>query len=213
MPPNPMWTDAFRPIPRSIGRPLRPGLAWAMAVVLGLTAGLTSCDSAPAVPRPKGYFRIALHDTLFRDVALDCPVDLPMSGAALLEPVRDFAPDSCWFNLVYPSYAARIHCTYAGGVDLTPVVEDAFRLAYEHEVKADAIEVRQRQYDEGGMAMTWRISGDAASPLQFLRTNGQDRFLRGALYFELRPNADSLAPVVARIEADVDHLLNAMTWR
>lgn len=213
MPPNPMWTDAFRPIPRSIGRPLRPGLAWAMAVVLGLTAGLTSCDSAPAVPRPKGYFRIALHDTLFRDVALDCPVNLPMSGAALLEPVRDFAPDSCWFNLVYPSYAARIHCTYAGGVDLTPVVEDAFRLAYEHEVKADAIEVRQRQYDEGGMAMTWRISGDAASPLQFLRTNGQDRFLRGALYFELRPNADSLAPVVARIEADVDHLLNAMTWR
>ena len=208
-----MWTDAFRPIPRSIGRPLRPGLAWAMAVVLGLTAGLTSCDSAPAVPRPKGYFRIALHDTLFRDVALDCPVNLPMSGAALLEPVRDFAPDSCWFNLVYPSYAARIHCTYAGGVDLTPVVEDAFRLAYEHEVKADAIEVRQRQYDEGGMAMTWRISGDAASPLQFLRTNGQDRFLRGALYFELRPNADSLAPVVARIEADVDHLLNAMTWR
>ena len=213
MPPNPMWTDAFRHIPRSLGRPLRPGLAWAMAVVLGLTAGLTGCDSTPAVPRPKGYFRIALHDTLFRDVALDCPVDLPMSGAALIEPVRDFAPDSYWFNLVYPSYAARIHCTYAGGVDLTPVVEDAFRLAYEHEVKADAIEVRQRQYDEGGMAMTWRISGDAASPLQFLRTNGQDRFLRGALYFELRPNADSLAPVVARIEADVDHLLNAMSWR
>lgn len=210
---RPMPTDSACLAFRSSRQSRHPGLALAMAVIVGLTAGLAGCDSAPAVPRPKGYFRIALHDTLFRDIVLDCPVDLPMSGAALLEPVRDFAPDSCWFNLVYPSYAARIHCTYAGGVDLTPVVEDAFRLAYEHEIKADAIEVRQRQYDEGGMAMTWRISGDAASPLQFLRTDGQDRFLRGALYFELRPNADSLAPVVARIEADVDHLLNTMTWR
>ena len=210
---RPMPTDFSRLASRSTGRHWHAGLAWAMIVVMVLTGGLTGCESSPAVPRPKGYFRIALHDTLYRDIALDCPVDLPMSGAALLEPVRDFAPDSCWVNLVYPSYAARIHCTYAGGVDLTPVVEDAFRLAYEHEIKADAIEVRQRQYDGGGMAMTWRISGDAASPLQFLRTDGQNRFLRGALYFELRPNADSLAPVVARIEADVDHLLNAMAWR
>ena len=174
---------------------------------------LAGCDGPPAVPRPKGYFRIALHDTLYRNVPLDCPIDLPLSGAALLEPVRDFAPDSCWFNLVYPTYTARIHCTYAGGVDLAPVVEDAFRLAYEHEVKADAIEVRQRQFDEGGMAMTWKIAGDAASPLQCLRTDGQDRFFRGALYFELRPNADSLAPVVERLAADVDHLINALQWR
>ena len=63
------------------------------------------------------------------------------------------------------------------------------------------------------MAMTWKIAGDAASPLQFLRTDGQDRFLRGALYFELRPNADSLAPVVERLAADVDHLINALQWR
>ena len=192
----------------------RHGRATCVLFLLALLLfGWTGCDSAPPVPRPKGYFRIALHDTLFRTLSLDCPLDIPLSGASLLEPVRNFAPDSCWFNLVYPTYTARIHCTYAGGVDLAPVVEDAFRLAYEHEVKADAIEVRQRQYDEGGMAMTWRIAGNAASPLQFLRTDGQDRFLRGALYFELRPNADSLAPVVARIEHDVDYLLNAMTWR
>ena len=203
---TPMWMPAE-------SRAIRVALAATVWLAMTATMGLTGCDGPPPVPRPKGYFRIALHDTLFRTVSLDCPVELPLSGAALVEPVRDFSPDSCWFNLVYPTYSARIHCTYAGGVDLAPVVEDAFRLAYEHEVKADAIEVRQRQYDEGGMAMTWRISGDAASPLQFLRTNGTDRFLRGALYFELRPNADSLAPVVARLEADVDHLLNAMTWR
>ena len=65
----------------------------------------------------------------------------------------------------------------------------------------------------GGTALRWNIAGDAASPLQFLCTDGRDRFLRGALYFELRPNADSLGPVVARLGQDVEHLLNHMVWR
>ncbi|MGB0170494.1 MAG: gliding motility-associated protein GldE [Flavobacteriales bacterium] len=195
----------------------RSGGGPVLTVLIGLLGlcglAVTGCGGDPPVPRPKGYFRIALHDTLFRPVELDCPLAFPLSAGALLEPVRDFAPDSCWFNLVYPTYRARVHCTYAGGVDLEPVMEDAFQLAYEHEIKADAIRVQQSDRPDGGTALRWDIAGDAASPLQFLCTDGQDRFLRGALYFELRPNADSLAPVVSRIGQDVEHLLNQMEWR
>jgi len=182
-----------------------------IALFLGI-AGM-GCGDNPTVPRPKGYFRIALHDAAYHTVEMDCPLDFPLSRSALLEPVRNFAPDSCWFNLVYPAYRARIHCTYAGGVELEPVMEDAFKLAYEHEIKADAIRVQKTDRPDGGSALRWRIAGDAASPLQFLCTDGKDRFLRGALYFELRPNADSLAPVVARLGEDVEHLLNRMSWR
>ena len=92
-------------------------------------------------------------------------------------------------------------------------MEDAFKLAYEHEVKADAIEVRQRDYEAGGSALKWRLKGDAASPLQFLCTDGQDRFLRGALYFEVRPNGDSLSPVVDRLDTDLEHLMANLNWR
>ena len=81
------------------------------------------------------------------------------------------------------------------------------------EIKADAIRIQQSDRPDGGTALRWNIAGDAASPLQFLCTDGRDRFLRGALYFELRPNADSLAPVVARLGQDVEHLLNQMAWR
>jgi len=184
---------------------------WALVWITAL--GLAGCSSPDFVPRPKGYFRIALHDTLYQEVELDCPLALSMSKTAFLQPVKAFAPDSCWFNLVYPEYKARIHCTYAGGVELEPVLEDAFSLAYEHEVKADAIEVRRRDFDHGGMNLTWRIAGNAASPFQFLCTDGSDRFLRGALYFELRPNADSLAPVVARLTDDMDHLISQLDWK
>lgn len=198
------------------GGPTRAGGGRLPVLLLLLLAGgslVTGCGGDPPVPRPKGYFRIALHDTVYHTVSLDCPLDFPLSGEARLEPVQDFAPDSCWFNLVYPDYSARIHCTYAGGVQLDPVLEDAFQLAYEHEIKADAIRIEQSDRPDGGTALRWNIAGDAASPLQFLCTDGRDRFLRGALYFELRPNSDSLAPVVARLGQDVEHLLNHMTWR
>ncbi len=183
-----------------------------LVFALSLGMALSGCEGDSFVPRPKGYFRIALHDTVYRPVALPCPIAFPISRFALLEPVQDFAPDSCWFNVVYPAYKARIHCTYAGGVRLDPVVEDAFQLAYEHEIKADAIRIQRSDRADGGATIRWDIAGDAASPIQFLCTDGEDRFLRGALYFELRPNADSLAPVVKRIGDDVERLLNQMSW-
>ena len=187
-----------------------------MGVATALLAATMSfgsgCSAPPPVPRPAGYYRIAMHDTTFRSLELACPLQLEVSNAAKVETVQEFAPDSCWFNLVYPRYNARIHCTYGGGVALEPVMEDAFKLAYEHEIKADAIEVRQRDYEKGGVAMTWRIAGNAASPLQFLCTDGQDQFLRGALYFEVRPNGDSLAPVTSRLNTDVEHLMANLNW-
>ncbi|MDG1381996.1 MAG: gliding motility-associated protein GldE [Flavobacteriales bacterium] len=193
------------------GPSMRGGVAIVLAALMSLT--FSACDQNQAVPRPKGYFRIALHDTLFSTVTLDCPLDIEMAKSAQLEPVRNFAPDSCWFNIVYPEYKARVHCTYASGVQLDPVLKDAFSLAYEHEVKADAIEIERMDFEDGGMNLTWHIQGNAASPLQFLSTDGNDQFLRGALYFELRPNADSLNPVITRLSADVNHLVAHLDWR
>lgn len=191
----------------------RNGAAGATAALLALSTLWMGCGAPPPIPRPEGYFRIALHAPSYHQAELDCPVQVRVSDAARIETVQDFAPDSCWFNIAYPQYRARVHCTYAGGVALQPVLDDAFRLAYEHEVKADAIEVRKRDYEAGGSAMTWHISGNAASPLQFLCTDGEDQFLRGALYFEVRPNADSIAPVLGRIDQDVEHLIANLHWQ
>lgn len=181
--------------------------------LVALSAMAAGCTSENTVPRPPGYFRIAVHDTAYQSIALTCPLQLEVSQSALFEPVKEFAPDSCWFNLAYPRYKARIHCTYAGNIALDPVVEDAFELAYEHEIKADAIQVSSREYEQGGMAVKWALAGNAASPIQFLCTDGQNRFLRGALYFEVRPNGDSLSPVVSRLDADIEHLMANIQWR
>lgn len=61
--------------------------------------------------------------------------------------------------------------------------------------------------------MKWALAGDAASPIQFLCTDGIDQFVRGALYFEVRPNGDSLAPVVERLDTDLEHLMANLSWK
>ncbi len=53
---------------------------------------------------------------------------------------------------------------------------------------------------------------EAASPLQFFATDSLSHFLRGALYFDARPNNDSLAPVIRFIEKDIRNLLGTLEW-
>ena len=93
------------------------------------------------------------------------------------------------------------------------LLEDNIRLAYKHVVKADAIE-EQLYIDEDKniYALIFEIKGDAASPLQFLATDSLRHFLRGSLYFDARPNRDSLAPVIDYITEDIFHLVETLQW-
>jgi gliding motility-associated lipoprotein GldD len=52
-----------------------------------------------------------------------------------------------------------------------------------------------------------------ASAYQFFATDSTNHFLRGALYFMARPNSDSLKPVVAHLEKDIEHILTTLKWR
>ena len=56
------------------------------------------------------------------------------------------------------------------------------------------------------------VEGEVASQLQFFLTDSTDYFFRGALYFNCRPNPDSLAPVLNFIHSDVEKLIETITW-
>jgi hypothetical protein len=57
------------------------------------------------------------------------------------------------------------------------------------------------------------LGGESASPLQFMLTDSASRFFRGALFYDTRPNADSLAPVTAYLQEDVTELIQSFRWR
>ena len=57
------------------------------------------------------------------------------------------------------------------------------------------------------------ITGNAASQIQFHITDSTDHFIKGALYFNTKPNYDSLLPAVHHIKKDILHLMETLQWK
>ena len=84
-----------------------------------------------------------------------------------------------------------------------------------HIPKADAIEDSLIYIPERKVfGLIYDIEGSgAASPCQFFVTDSTTHFLRGALYFNIVPNNDSLAPVIGFIRQDILHMLKTFRWK
>jgi gliding motility-associated lipoprotein GldD len=61
--------------------------------------------------------------------------------------------------------------------------------------------------------MYFELGGNTATANQFFLTDSTRHFLRGALYFDAAPNADSLGIVNDFLKKDLDHLINTLQWK
>jgi len=120
-----------------------------------------------------------------------------------------------WYNLEFPQFRATLHLSYKpleGNV--VKYLEDSRDLAYKHAFKADAIGEQVFENPEQKVYGTlYQIEGETASALQFYLTDSLRHFVRGALYFNLRTNRDSLAPVLDFLEQDLFHMMETFEWR
>jgi len=75
----------------------------------------------------------------------------------------------------------------------------------------------QREYldpDHEVYGLIYDIKGsDAASSYQFYLTDSLSKFVRGALYFNLVPNNDSLSPVIDFLKVDLEHMITSFRWK
>ena len=96
---------------------------------------------------------------------------------------------------------------------LRAILEDSYKLAARHNIKAYAIEQRKIRLKSGLEASLIDLSGEVPSQVQFVTTDSTTHFLRGALYFNTATENDSLQPVIQYIRKDILHLLNTLKWR
>lgn len=122
--------------------------------------------------------------------------------------------DTAWFDVVYPTYNARIYFSYKQiNNNFQEIAEDSRNFVYKHAFKADAIiENPYEDSDKNVYGMLYEIKGNTASSVQFLVTDSTQHFLRGALYFNNHPNKDSLAPVISYISEDIRHMIETLRW-
>ena len=168
-----------------------------------------------STPKPRGYFRIDFPEKSYR--LLDSIYPYTFMYPTYVEVIEDnsWNAEKYWINLDYPQYKARIHISYKNAQGkLDSLLEDSRKLTYKHALKADAINEKvfsNRQNHVYGVL--YNIKGNAASSWQFMVTDSSKHFLRGALYFSVTPNKDSLSPAIDFIGEDIVHLIETLTWK
>ncbi len=167
-------------------------------------------------PKPRGYFRIQLPDKAYVQIQNDLPYTFDIPVYSQLENDTHPMAEKYWTNLNFPSFNAKVHLSYKT-VDgnLSALLDDAHKLINKHIPKANAInEQLFINKDKKVYGATYSIIGvDAASPFQFYLTDSTHHFLRGALYFNVRPNNDSLAPVIDFLQEDIQKLIESFEWK
>lgn len=124
--------------------------------------------------------------------------------------------NDCWFDLRYPALDANIHFTYYSiGPDHSyqSLTNESFQMVYEHSAIASGIEEIPIVAGGREKGMSFSLSGPVASPYQFFLSDTSKHFVRAALYFNSRPNPDSIAPILDYVLADMDTLIKSFQWQ
>ena len=185
-------------------------------IIVFLTA-LISCTNNHYAPKPRGFFNIELPEKSYKPFDNSCPFtfDYPAYAKVVADSGTDTRP--CWYNLSFAQFNARLHMTYYG-VDskneYQSLVEDARTLAFKHTVKANAIDQKIINYPDRKLyGIYYSIEGNTASSVQFFLTDSVKHYFRAALYFNERPQYDSIQPVVTFIKKDVERMIETFKWR
>ncbi|GAP44194.1 gliding motility-associated lipoprotein GldD [Lentimicrobium saccharophilum] len=193
----------------------KTGITLQLLVAVLLAAMMTSCGDPP-VPKPRGYFRIDLPQREYRLLDSIYPYTFEIPVYAKITGDPNAGEEPYWINIDFPAYKGRIHLSYkAVDNNLSTFTEDAHQLVMKHIPKASAIDeirIDNEALEVHGLIYDIKGAG-AASPYQFFATDSTRHFIRGALYFNVLPNNDSLAPVIEFLKGDIQHMLETLKWK
>jgi gliding motility-associated lipoprotein GldD len=191
-----------------------------IALLLMLSA---SCRPDVYPPKPAGYFRIdtpgvhkyQLFDRPGYPYSFEYPVYSTVEDDTSSVPGKG-RQHPYWINIEFPRLGAAINITYkeiSAGQPLGKLVEDSWGLSFVHHEKADYMDTRPVNNPYGTFALLYIIGGNSASRYQFVASDSVKHFIRGALYFDVTPNADSLKPATDFLEQDIERLLETLKWK
>lgn len=179
------------------------------------------CQETIESPKPRAYPKVVYPEKSYVPFGENyCNFTFEMPKYAVIEHDTSFFDEKpisdCWFNLLVPGLNAKIYCSYNpinSRADFDELVKDAFEMTNKHNVKASFIDEQVvRRSADHVHGIIFNVEGPAASSYQFFLTDSTRNFLRGALYFNTQARPDSLAPVVAFMKKDLNHLIETLKW-
>lgn len=175
-----------------------------------------SCDNKHYQPKPKGYFRIDFPQKEYVKLDTMQHYSFEYPTYSTITPDYYSPHEKDWINVEYPNYKGTIHISYKNVENnINKYLDDSYTMMIKHISRAVGIRdsvIINPERDVYGLIYFLQGEG-VASPLQFYLTDSVNHFLRGSLYFNVKTNNDSLAPVIDFITDDVRHLIETMEWK
>jgi gliding motility-associated lipoprotein GldD len=178
-----------------------------------------ACRPSTPVPKPRGYYRIELPQHAYHNFdstafpfRFEYPVYGKISQDANLNK-EEQAP--YWLNVEFPDMGATIYLSYkpiTAQEPLSKLIEQSYKLSYAHDIRADYIKSPEFKTKNGLTGVFYSVGGNAASAYQFFVTDNEQHFIRGALYFNTTPNADSLKPASDFLKKDMEYLVETIQF-
>lgn len=164
-------------------------------------------------------------------------VPKPSTYLELNFPERTYAlySDSCGYTFNKPSYFAVNNVdgqpcnrdielsSLDGTLHLSRIDIDTSLAVYvnyaidkveEHKVVATAIyDSTFIRNDARVFGTFFELQGNVATPFQFYLTDSTTRFVSGVVYFNTRPNYDSIKPTLDFVKQDLFELINTLEWK
>lgn len=199
----------------------RKHFPWLLCAIVILSLSLFSCNSDYSVGKKKGYFRISFPEKkyqLFDQPGYPYTFEYPVYANVIRDTTffEDKAGD-WWINIDIPRFEGRIHVSYKpinAENSFDSLVSDGFKMAFKQHVDVSTgINDSLMQTPNGVEGIYFSLGGNTATANQFFLTDSVRHFLRGALYFNAAPNADSLGIVNDFLKQDLKHLINTLRWR
>lgn len=180
-----------------------------------------SCNSDYTAGKKKGYFKIDFPEKkyqLFDQPGYPYTFEYPVYANVIKDSTFfDDRAGDWWINIDVPQFAGRIYVSYKEINDrnnFDSLVQDGFKMAYRKHVDiSTGINDSLIQTPNGVEGIYFSLGGNTATANQFFLTDSTKHFLRGALYFDAQPNADSLGVVNDFLKKDVLHLINTLKWK
>ncbi len=180
---------------------------------------IISCNSS-YTPKPIGYYAISFPKKAYQ--VFDKPgypytFEYPVYANVVKDSTffGETTENPWWININFPEFGGRIYVSYKeiGKNSFDTLIKHAYTLTGKHSSKAYSIDDSLISTPNHVHGVFFSVGGDVATANQFFLTDSTKHFLRGALYFDATPNADSLGIVNQFLLADMKHIVNTFKWR
>lgn len=185
-------------------------------VIFLFLLGCSSCGgNEMLIPKPQAHLRIDFPKRSYHLVNDHCPYSFELPNYMDAKRAEGTDSSSCHKDIQINTFGGVILFSYLEvDTTLSAYIDHAIKRVQEHQVMASAISDTTFIFpDRKVYGALFEIKGNAASPFQFYLTDSVKHFIKAEVFFNTRPNYDSIYPVLQYVKTDLYHLVETLKWK